>query len=188
MEKNTIITLKLKGNSNRKIARDTGLDRKTVARYWAEYQHLIGQLEADGDNRTLQEQIVSAPTYGASKRHSTKYTLEIDRAIDALLESEIEKARELGENTKQKLTNREIHGLLRASGHDIGLTAITLRLKAKRDKIAEAFIRQEYDFGDRLEYDFGEVKLVINGVVGKYYLAVFGSPRSMFRWAYLYNN
>ena len=61
-------------------------------------------------------------------------------------------------------------------------------MKEKRGKIAEAFIRQEYDFGDRIEYDFGEVKLVIDGVCGKYYLAVFGSPKGKFRWAYLYNN
>jgi len=63
-----------------------------------------------------------------------------------------------------------------------------MRLKEKRQKLSEAFIRQEYDLGQRLEYDFGEVKLVIGGVVGKYYLAVFGAPRSAFRWAYLYTN
>ena len=188
MEKNTIITLKIRGKSNRAIERETGINRKTVARYWKEYQRLAGQLQPDGDNRAVQEQIASAPKYNASSRTPLKYTPEIDRAIDEILESEAEKARELGENNKQKLANRQIHGLLRAAGCDIGLTTVTNRLKEKRNKIAEAFIRQEYDFGDRLEYDFGEVKLVINGVVGKYYLAVFGSPRGSFRWAYLYNN
>ncbi len=188
MEKNAIITLKLKGKSNRQIARDTGINRKTVARYWTEYRRLTEQLEPDGDNRDVQEKIVSAPKYDTSKRGPMKYTVEIDKAIDALLESEKEKARELGESHKQKLTNRQIHGLLRADGYDIGLTAVTKRLKEKRDKRAEAFIRQEYEYGDRLEYDFGEVRLVINGITGKYYLAVFGSPGSSFRWAYLYDN
>jgi len=188
MEKNTIITLKNRGKPNREIARETGIDRKTVARYWAEYQQLTGQLLPDGDNRAVQEQIVSTPKYDSSTRIPRKYTQQIDKAIDEILESEAEKARELGGNNKQKLTNRQIHGLLRTAGYDIGLTAVTTRLKEKRNKIAEAFIRQEYDFGDRLEYDFGEVKLVIGGVAGKYYLAVFGSPRGLFRWAYLYNN
>ena len=50
----------------------------------------------------------------------------------------------------------------------------------------ECFIKQSYDLGDRLEYDFGEVKLVINDVVTHYYLAVLSSPASNFRWAYLY--
>jgi transposase len=188
MEKNTIITLKLKGKSNREIARETGINRKTVARYWAEYQQLTEQLLPDGDNRAVQEQIVSKPKYDSSSRAPLKYTPQISKAIDEILESEAKKARELGENNKQKLTNRQIHGLLRNAGYDIGLTVVAARLKEKRNKIAEAFIRQEYDFGDRLEYDFGEVKLVIGGVTGKYYLAVFGSPRGSFRWAYLYNN
>ena len=188
MEQNTIITLKLKGKSNRWIAKETGIDRKTVARYWDEYQRLSGQLQEEGDSRSIQEQIVTGPKYDTASRKPLKYTQAIDEAIDNILENEKEKAQLLGESNKQKLTNRQIHGILREQGHDIGLTVVTNRLKEKRQKLAEAFIRQEYDFGDRLEYDFGEVKLVINGVVGKYYLAVFGSPRAEFRWAYLYKN
>ena len=188
MDKNAIIALKLKGKSNRKIEKELGIHRKTIARYWNEYQELTGQLLPECDNRMIQEQIVSKPKYNATTRASLKYTPEIDVSIDEILESEAEKARLLGENNKQKLTNRQIHRLLREAGHDIGLTVVTEHVKEKRLKTAEAFIRQEYDFGDRLEYDFGEVKLVINGEVGKYYLAVFGAPRSAFRWAYLYDN
>jgi len=188
MEKNTIITLKLKGKSNRWIARETGIDRKTVASYWDEYQELIGQLEPGGDSRLLQEKIISEPSYDVSTRKPFKYNDEIDQAIDMILESEAEKARELGENNKQKLTNKQIHGLLREQGYDIGLTVVAEHLKEKRDKRAEAFIRQEYNYGERLEYDFGEVKLVIKGVAGTYYLAVLGSPRASYRWAYLYKN
>ena len=188
MEQNTIITLKLKGKSNRWIARETGIDRKTVARYWDEYQRLSLQLQDTNDNRKVQEQMVTGPKYDASSRKPLKYTQEIDEAIDDILKNETEKAQLLGEGNKQKLTNRQIHGMLREQGYDISLTVVTIRLKKKREKKAEAYIRQEYDYGDRLEYDFGEVKLVINGVVGKYYLAVFGSPRAPFRWAYLYKN
>jgi transposase len=188
MEKSTIITHKLNGKSNRWIMRETGIDRKTVARYWSEYNRLSKQLVPDGDNREVQEQIVAAPKYDAATRRPIKYTDAIDKAIDVLLESETEKARELGDNHKQKLTVRQIHRLVRDQGHDIGLTVVTMRVSEKRKRLAEAFIRQEYDFGQRVEYDFGEVKLVINGIVGKYYLAVFGSPASSFRWAYLYTN
>ena len=41
-------------------------------------------------------------------------------------------------------------------------------------------MRQDYDFGDRLEYDFGEVKLVINGITKKYYIVIFSSPARNF--------
>jgi transposase/DNA-binding CsgD family transcriptional regulator len=188
MEKNTIITLKLRGKSNRWIAKEAGINRKTVARYWNEYQQLSTQLQPHGDNRELQERIIAGPQYDVSSRKPVKYTSRMDASIDAILEKEKEKAREIGDNNKQKLTNRQIHKILRDQGHDIGLTIVSNHIKEKRHKLAEAFIRQEYDFGDRLEYDFGEVRLVINGTAGKYYLAVFGSPRASFRWAYLYNN
>jgi transposase len=188
MEKNAIVTLKLKGKSNRWIAKETGIDRKTVARYWNEYEKLLSELISGGDVRAVQEKIVAPPSYDISARRPSKYTSEMDRALDDILDSEATKARELGESNKQKLTNRQILGLLRDDGHDIGLTTVTIKLQGKRRKLAEAFIRQEYGFGDRLEFDFGEVKLVIGGVAGKYYLAVFGSPASKFRWAYLYNN
>lgn len=48
-------------------------------------------------------------------------------------------------------------------------------------------MRKSY-LGDRLEYDFGEVKLLINGVLDKYYMAVVSSPAADFRWAFLYKN
>jgi len=188
MEKSTIITHKLQGRSNRWIHRETGIDRKTVATYWNEYQRLSEQLEPDGDNRELQEKMVAAPKYDVSTRGPKKYTEEIDNLIDTILEEEALKAKELGESHKQRLTNKQIHRMILDQGYDIGITVISDHLQEKRRRVSEAFIRQEYDYGQRLEYDFGEVKLVIGGSTGKYYLAVFGAPRSQFRWAYLYTN
>jgi len=188
MEKNAIILLKLNGKSNRKVERETGVHRKTVARYWNEYQQLSKQLEPDGDNRLIQEKMISKPKYDASGRFARTYTPEVDKLVDEILENEAVKAKELGGNHKQKLTCKQIHRLVREAGHDIGLTTVADRIKIKREKIAEVFIRQEYDFGERIEYDFGEVKLLINGVLRKYFLAVFGSPKGKFRWAYLYDN
>lgn len=37
MEKHTIINLKRKGDSNRTVEKKTGINRKTVAKYWNEY-------------------------------------------------------------------------------------------------------------------------------------------------------
>lgn len=45
-----------------------------------------------------------------------------------------------------------------------------------------------YSYGDRLEYDFGEVKLEISGKAVTYHMAVLSSPGGAFRWAYLYTN
>lgn len=52
----------------------------------------------------------------------------------------------------------------------------------KLNQQKEAFIKQQYAFGYRAEFDFGEVKLK------KYMIAVFSAPSSGFRWATLYES
>lgn len=71
---------------------------------------------------------------------------------------------------------------------DIGVTTIQNKVREKRRRAREAFIRQEYNLADRLEYDFGEVTLIIDGIKAVYHMAVFASPASKFRYAYLYTN
>lgn len=186
MDRHTIITLMNKGNSLRAVSRITGASRKTVTRYWRDYQRqtsLIG--EGDG-LREIQERVTSGPSYDTSSRRPLKYTPEIDAAIDKILAGEAEKDSALGGRHKQRLTCRQIHALLAKDGFDIGLTTTTAHVGEKRKRAKEAFIRQAYDYGERLEYDFGEVRLNIGGTAGTYHLAVFASPASAFRWGYLY--
>ena len=145
-------------------------------------------LDNSDDVRDAQERITEGPRYNTSNRMPVKYTSEMDAAIDTILESEAEKCRVLGMTHKQHLTTRQIHALLIDEGFDIGLTTIAKYVGQKRKRAQEAFVRQEYDFGKRLEYDFGEVKLVIGGVRATYHLAAIASPAAGFRWAYLYTN
>jgi transposase len=188
-DKYAIIKLKEEGHSNHEIQRMTGIHRKTVAKYWREYQSELSALEFVDEVRNVQERIVSAPRYDTSSRRPLKYTQEIDAMIDVLLEGENAKDHILGGSHKQKLTNVQIYGMVKAAGYDIGISVVSAHIKEKRDcRNREAFIRQEYEFGQRLEYDFGEVRLAIGGIVGKYHIAVLSSPRAGFRWAYLYRS
>ena len=77
---------------------------------------------------------------------------------------------------------------IKANGFDIGETTIKNKIREKRNIQSEAYIKQEYVYGQRFEYDFGEVKLIIDGKNTKAYLAVLTAPASGFRWAYLYHN
>ena len=186
-KKHAIIEHKESGKSNREVAKLVGVNRKTVADYWNEHQILLSRLANGNDIRSVQEAIVAAPKYDTTNRSPRKYTDQLDAFLDSILESESEKSKVLG-NHKQKLTNVQIHAIIKIAGFDIGLSTIGEYIKAKRARQAEVFIKQEYELGMRLEYDFGEVKLKIGGVVAKYHMAVLSSPAASFRWAFLYTS
>lgn len=187
MDKYTIIKLKQTGMSNRQVAKQLGVNRKTVNKYWNDYTLEMKQLDTSETRlKAVQEKIVSKPQYDVSNRQTYKYSEEIDNALEHILESEKEKLRVLGIN-KQQLSNVQIHQELLSLGFDIGKTTISTKIKEKRARFKECFIRQEYEYGDRLEFDFGEVKLVLGNEVNKYHLAVLSSPAANFRWCYLYH-
>lgn len=82
----------------------------------------------------------------------------------------------MGPHHKQKLTKKQIHQLLVDMGFNIGLTTISKRINEIRDEKKEVFIKQQYDYCDCFEYDFGEVKLIIDGKKTKGYFAVLTAP------------
>ena len=189
MEKKNIIMLKEQGLSNREVARRSGANRETVSKYWNEYQKKLRQLEEPGaDVKAISESLLSKPEYNAAKRGRRKYTEQLDKRLKEILEEEERKTRMLGPAHKQKLTNKQIHQKLVDEGYNISAVSINIALAGIRKRQREVFIRQQYDLGDRLEYDFGEVKLDCGEGVKVYHMAVFSSPGGGFRWLYLYTN
>ena len=190
LDKAAIIRLKEQGLSNRGVARELGIDKKTVNKYWNEYKDNLKKLNETTDGTEIskiQENITSAPKYNSENRIRRKVTPEFLKALENILEDEEKKIKILGTN-KQALTKQQIYELLKKQGFSLSYSTVVLEMKRIKSSGNECFIRQDYDFGDRLEYDFGEVKLVINGITKKYYIAVLSSPAGNFRWCYLYDN
>lgn len=190
-DKAYIIKLKEEGMSNRAVAKQTGFNRKTIAKVWNKHLELMSKLDSVENEiviRKIQEEITAQPVYDVSNRKRRKFTEAMERIIDDLLAKEEEKDFKIGINHKQKITNQMVHEILIAKGFDIGITTVSSVIKEKREKIKETFIRQTYELGQRLEFDFGEVKLIINGMYFKAYLAVISSPAANYRVAYLYKN
>ena len=190
LDKAAIIKLKEQGLSNRGVAKTLGIDKKTVNKYWNQYKEKFKKLE-NATNSTeilkIQEDIVSKPKYNSASRIRRKITPECLKALEYILNDEDKKTKVLGTN-KQSLTKQQIHKLLKKQGFDISYSSVVLEINRIKQTGKECFIKQDYEYGDRLEYDFGEVKLVINGIVKKYYIAVLSSPAGNFRWCYLYDN
>lgn len=191
MKKYEIISLKLSGWSDRRIEREFSVSRNTVRKYWKEYQDalkLLRETDPGGDERIIIERIVSEPHYDSSKRKCRVYNEEIDALLSRILDDEERKKEKLGSSNKQMLTQRQIWQMIVAAGYQISETTVRTKIREKRDIHVECFIRQEYPYGQRFEYDFGEVKLIIDGKQTKCFLAVLTAPASGFRWAYLYHN
>ena len=80
--------------SQRRIAREVGLNRRTVARYIKDYDQKRAQLMAAADNSQREEltaDIIQTPSYDASSRKKVKLTEEILTRIQVYLQQNDQK-------------------------------------------------------------------------------------------------
>lgn len=183
-----VISRYRRGESKRAISRDMGLDRKTVRRICDRFDKARQKIDAAEDDKALEvatEQLVLKRQYNSTTRTKRTFTPEVEARMNRLIEEEQEKTRILGSH-KQALTAVAVTEILQAEGYAIKYRTVAHYWAQMTKKAKEAFIRQDYALGSRVEFDFGEVKLEINGHVQTYFLAVFASPASDYFWAYLY--
>ncbi len=174
------------GDSERKIARELKVSRTTVRRYLKEYKLAREELSSsDPNDEALIDNLVKPPTYNSTNRDKKKYTEEIDKEIDRLLDLN-EQKRNRGMH-KHMMKKVDIFEHLIEKGHDIGYTSVCYYIGEKHKKRKEAFIRQVYNPGDVCEFDWGEVKLEIGGQLRCLYMAVFTPAFSNYRYAMLFH-
>jgi transposase len=187
--KNEIITLYRRGMKIKQIQRELNISRNTVRTYVREYGDIQKQIEQTSNQQEiikLQEKMVSAPVRkGVSVRKV--FTGDLKQRFYELLRKDEEKDLVLGLN-KQKLTASLLHRKLISEGFDVGITTIQLEFKKYKNKQKEAYIKQEYSPGQRAEYDFHEIKVIINGKVKKLYQATITLPFSNYIFVKHYQN
>ena len=163
MDKQKIIIKNfIEGKSQHCIHRETGIDRKTIRKYIGKYEEKRSDLlEPDSDKLLLTEDIVSIPKYDSSSRSKVKLTDEIIEKIEYYLkENEVKRATG---RSKQQKKNIDIYECLAEGGYDISYCTVSNYIKAKLDRVKEAYVRQEYQLGDVAEFDWGHVNLIIAG-------------------------
>ena len=173
------------GESQRKIAKTLNISRTTVRRYIKEYNKAREQLAiSKTTDDVLVEELVKAPSYNSKNRGKRKLTTEVINEIDKLLKlNEQKKSKGLH---KQVLKKVDILEYLTEKGFDIGYTSICNYIKDKTSKSKEAYIRQVYNPGEVCEFDWGEVKIVVDGQPKTLNMAVFTSANSNYRYAILF--
>jgi len=171
-------------DSERKIARDLQLNRKTVKKYLGEYLEANEKSEEEGTKEALQDYSTSPPGYDATGRTKRKLTLEISALIRAQMEeNERKRLNGLRKQIKRKI---DIHEYLLSLGYQIGYTTVCNHIRSQSISEREAFIRQSYLPGEECEFDWAEIKLKISGVQKRFFLAVFTSSYGNYRYARLY--
>ncbi len=172
-------------DSERKIARDLQINRKTVKKYLKEYLKVKEQSNKEGSQEKLQEYSGSPPEYNTSRRRRRKLTDEIAILICEQIEENERKKREgLRKQIKRKV---DIHEYLLSLGYKIGYTTVCNYIRGQEICTREAFIRQEYLPGEECEFDWAETRLKIGGEQKRLNLAVFTSSYSNYRYSNLYS-
>lgn len=174
------------GQSQRQISKELSISRRTVKKYIEGYEMQL--LRSADTSEAHSAYLSTAPSYRVSNRGKLRLTQEITDEIDQLLLKNQEKL-SLGQR-KQLLKKIDILEVLHSKGYDIGYTTVCnyISSKSKRVSEKEAFIRQSYAPGSVCEFDWGEVKLRIDGVLIRFNLAVFTSAYSNYRYAMLYHH
>jgi transposase len=124
------------------------------------------------------------PKYNCPKRPKRALTEEISAQIDQLLEDNARKRR--SGLHKQVLKKCDILMVLHQKGYRIGYTTVCNYISGKERRSSEAFIRQRYKPGSVCEFDWGEVKIHIQGKRTVLQMAVFTSGYSNYRYACLF--
>ena len=170
------------GDSKQKISRDLKVCTKTIRKYLEEYQ-LSQELSDDPD--TLAGNLSELPKYKMGVRPKRKLTQEISSEINKLLR---DNQNSLKKGLRKQLMKKiDIHEYLLDKGYNIGYTTVCNYIYHYQKKQREAFIRQECPPGSSVEFDWAEVKLEIEGVLKRFYIAIFTSTFSNKRWAFLFD-
>ena len=186
--KQEIILMHRDGKSNREIAAKYHMSKNTVNKYVNEYNEQMIQLREktpEADIRELISAIVEKPTYNSENRTSRKLTDDVIKEINSCLE--LNEQRIAQGMSKQRMLKKDIHKFLRTKGFDIGYSTVKAAINKIINAKREAFIRQEYEPGDIVEFDWGTIKLDIEGAgYKKYYIAVFTSAFCNYRYAIIF--
>ena len=183
VEKNSILLKYFReGKSKSLISRELNLSRQIVRKYIKEQEDKF--LFSNRDI-SLTSNLSSKPKYDTSTRKRLKLNQEVLSEIENCLQ-ENKKKSNCGMH-KQKMKKIDIHQHLLSKGFEIGYSSVCNHIRAIELLGKECFIKQIYEPGVSTEFDWGEVKLFIDGRFQKFNMAVFTSCYSNHRWAKLFN-
>lgn len=182
-KKQMVIQLHLQEVSQRQIADRVQVARNTVSKYIDAFEK---SKSTDVRNLPVTEDIISPPTYKKRTGVKRKMTSEIEERLRGFIQDNEWKRK--NNMSKQQMKKIDMYEKLQEEGYDIGYTTVRNFVNAEEMRTKEVYIRQRYSAAWEVEFDWGEVKLVIDGKRKSYSLAVFTLAYSNYRFALLYES
>lgn len=171
--------------SRRGLARKLGISRTTVDKVLAQY----AATQETEDNEALSNLLTLQPAYNSQGRKPRKLSQAIASEIDKYLE--LNRQRRQKGMRKQQLKKIDIWQDLTRKGVRISYQTvcryITNKEHAGQECDGKAYIRQAYEPGQECEFDWGELKITIGGMLRKLHIAVFTTCHGNMRRAWLFS-
>ncbi len=167
--------------SERAIARELKINRKTVRKYIAEHE---SEIRSNDIEHHLEQGLSLKPQYKTANRSKRVLTLEIEQEINSCLKKNKEKIN-IGMR-KQIMKKTDIFNYLQDKNYGISYPTVCNYIRETEKSGKESFIKQLYQAGEICEFDWGEVKVYINGKLQTFNMAAFTSAYSNYRFAKLF--
>ncbi len=190
MQKNNVIALHNLGYSGRAIAEKLNIHRNTVNRYIKEFKAVmlkINECTSDVDSSAIQEEFLSRNKMKIINRPKTVFVGKLKDRFEEIVKLDLERDIVLGLN-KQKVNAAVIYRMLTEEGYKIGESTVRKYFAMYKKKHPEIFIRQVYEPGKRMEYDFHQIKVVINKILKVYHHVTISFPFSDHIVGFLFND
>ena len=190
MDKAAVIKLHQKCYSNRKIAKELSISRRTVNKYVNQYkldQESLSKATDPIEISVIQDRMLSRNKMDVSKRICRKFVGKLKNRFYEIIQTNEERNKKLGPN-KQEINGAIIYRQLIKEGYDIGESTVRREYSQYLKNHKEVFIKQTYEYGDRVEFDFHVVKLLIKGNITKFHQATIACPASGFIFIRLFNS
>lgn len=169
--------------SKRKIAKKVNVSRNTVDKYVLEFEKSRNE---DVRDLPITEDIMKPPTYKKRRGRKKVLTGEIIEILRGYVESNTWKRNHYMH--KQQMKMIDMHEKLIDKGYSISYTTVRNFVNDEEARSKEVFIRRYCEPGHEVEFDWGEVKLELDGKLKSYSLAIFTLAHSNYRFARIYQS
>jgi len=180
IEKAAVIAMAKQGKSPRAIAKELGISRNTARKYLRGFRAAMEAIDAEGDEaRVASEQRIalSPPRMDVSGRRPTVWKGDLERRFGELIAEDRRRDEAIGSN-KQHLTASLLWRALRKEGFEVGESTVRAHFAKATAKADEAFVRQRYGYGETVDFDFHEVKLIVGGKAVRMHQTTISCPAS----------